>query len=477
MEYGLFVDGEFVAARETREIKSPYDGRVIGTTGRATPEEMERALAAATRAAPVMAALPAWRRAEILIAAREEIAARRDEFAAALMEEAGKPIRFAEGEVTRCLDTLTASAGTARSLGGEILPLDAFSPGEGRIGLLKRVPAGPVSAISPFNFPLNLVAHKVGPAVACGCPIVVKPASQTPLSSMLLADAFRAAGLPAGALAVMPCAPAVAAPLMDDPRMKVLTFTGSAEVGWDLRARARRKLVALELGGNAAAVVEPDADIEAAAHRLALGAFAFAGQSCISVQRVLVHESVYDRHREAFLDAVAKHVVVGDPARPETVAGPLITAGDADRIQDWVRKAESAGARVLAGGGREGSVLEPIVLENVDREADISCREAFGPVALLSPYRTFDEALAMVNDSDFGLQAGVFTGDLAKVMKAWDTIEAGGIIHNDYPTFRVDHMPYGGVKDSGTGREGPPYAVEHLTELRLLVLNPGEAGN
>ncbi len=472
MDYGLFLDGEFIQAKESHEIKSPFDGRIVGTSGRAAPDEMERALAAAHRTAPAMAALPAWRRAEILIAARDDLARRREDVAKTLMAEAGKPIRFAEGEVARCLDTLTASANLARSLDGEILPLDAYAPGEGRIGLVKRVPAGPVSGISPFNFPLNLVAHKVGPAVACGCPIVVKPATQTPLSSMNLAEAFRAAGLPDGALAVVPCSAKTAAPLMDDPRMKVLTFTGSAEVGWELKARAVRKQVALELGGNAAAIVEPDADVEAAAHRLAAGAYAYAGQSCISVQRVLVHESVYDRLREAFLSAVADEVAYGDPARQETIAGPLITSGDADRIQDWVAKAKASGARVLAGGGREGSVLEPIVLENVARDADISCKEAFGPVALLQPYASFDEALEVVNDSVYGLQAGVFTNDLARVMKAWDRIAVGGVIHNDYPTYRVDHMPYGGVKESGAGREGPRYAMEHLTELRLLVLNP-----
>ena len=473
MEYGLFLKGEFVAAEATREVASPYDGHRVGVSGRASAGDVERAIAAARESAATMAALPAWRRAEILEAARDLVRERRERFARVLMEEAGKPIRFAEGEVSRCLDTLTDAARLARSLDGEILSLDAFAPGEGRLGLLKRVPAGPVTAITPFNFPLNLVAHKVGPAIACGCPVIVKPASQTPFSSFLLAEAFRDAGLPAGALAVLPAGPKEAAPLVDDDRMRVLTFTGSAEVGWRLKQRAVRKQVALELGGNAAAVIEPDADLAFAASRLALGAYAYAGQSCISVQRVLVHESVADRFRDLFLEAVRNEVTVGDPASPDTVAGPLITSGDADRIQDWVAKAVDKGARLLAGGERDGSVLAPIVLENVDRSAEISCREAFGPVALLERYSDFDEALEVVNDSVYGLQAGVFTSNVNRVLQAWDRLEVGGVIHNDYPTYRVDHMPYGGVKESGVGREGARYAMEHLTELRLLVLRSG----
>ncbi len=471
MQYGMFVDGAFTATKESKTVKSPYDQEPVGEIGRASAADVERAIASAVRAAPVMAALPAWRRSEILLRARAHVEARKDIFARTLMEEAGKPIRYARAEVERCLDTLTDAADLARTLGGEILPLDAFKPGEGRVGLLKRVPAGPVTAISPFNFPLNLVAHKLAPSVACGCPVVLKPASQTPFSSMLLAEAFAEAGLPRGGLAVLSTDSATARPLVEDDRMKVLTFTGSAEVGWGLKARAVRKLVALELGGNAAAVVERDVDPVAAARRIAPAAYAYAGQSCISVQRVLVHRDVYDRFRDAFVEAARTRVPTGDPADPDVVAGPLITPQDADRILQWSADAERKGARRLLGGEREGSVLSPVVLENVAHDADISCKEAFGPVALLEPFDDFEAALAAVNDSVYGLQAGVFTNDLPKVLRAWDVLEVGGIIHNDYPTYRVDHMPYGGVKESGQGREGARYAMEHLTERRLLVLN------
>jgi acyl-CoA reductase-like NAD-dependent aldehyde dehydrogenase len=471
MDYGIFLNGEFVSVKQSEAVKSPYDGHTVGMCGRAGPEDFEAAIEASVRAAPMMRALPAGKRAQILLNTRDLIHERADRFARTMVEEAGKPIRYAEGEVARCQDTLTDAAETARRMEGEVLSMDAFGPGEGKIGLLKRVPVGPVSAITPFNFPLNLVTHKIAPAVAAGCPVVVKPASQTPFSALLLAEAFRDAGLPPGALAVLPANSRIAAPLVEDDRMKALTFTGSAEVGWKLKARAGKKRVALELGGNAAAIVEPDADLEAAARRLAGGAYAYAGQSCISVQRVLVHRDVYGRFREMFVTAVKESVPFGDPARRETVAGPLITSGDADRIQDWVKRAEGSGAKVLAGGGREGSVLEPLVLENVDHAAEISCHEAFGPVAVLDAYSDFDEALRTANDSVYGLQAGVFTADLAKAMRAWDALEVGGVVVNDFPTFRVDHMPYGGVKDSGLGREGPRFALEHLTELRLLVVN------
>ncbi len=477
MDYGIFLNGEFVSTKQSEAVKSPYDGQTVGMCGRADSEDVEAAIVASVRVAPAMRSMPAYKRAEILLGARDRVRERRDLFARTMVGEAGKPIRYAEGEVARCLDTLTDAAETARRMEGEILTMDAFEPGEGRTGLLKRVPVGPVSAISPFNFPLNLVTHKIAPAVAAGCPVVLKPASQTPFSALLLAEAFRDAGLPPGALAVLPADSRTAAPLVEDDRLKALTFTGSPEVGWMLKARAGRKRVALELGGNAAAIVEPDADLEAAARRLAGGAYAYAGQSCISVQRILVHGEVYDRFREMFLTAVKETVHVGDPARRETVAGPLISAGDADRIQDWVKRAEGSGARTLAGGGREGSVLAPLVLENVNHAAEISCQEAFGPVALLERYADFDEALRIANDSAFGLQAGVFTADLAKAMRAWDALEVGGVVVNDYPTFRVDHMPYGGVKDSGLGREGPRFALEHLTELRLLVVNPTVPGS
>jgi acyl-CoA reductase-like NAD-dependent aldehyde dehydrogenase len=379
-------------------------------------------------------------------------------------------VQLATAELERCLDTLTNARDVARYPEGDVLDLGGFAAGAGRLGLVRRYPVGPVAAISPFNFPLNLVAHKLGPAIAAGCPVVLKPASQTPSPALLLAEILTAAGLPAGALAVVPCASRDAAALVEDDRLKALTFTGSAEVGWALKARAGRKKVLLELGGNAAAIVEPDADLAWAARRCAVGAYAFAGQSCISVQRVLVHRAVADRFREALLAAVRDAVVTGDPGDPATVCGPLVTPEDADRVLAWTRAAETAGARRLCGGERHGSVVQPVVLDGLRAGTKVRDEEVFGPVLSLAEYDDFEEALARTNDGRFGLQAGLFTSDVQKVWRALDALEVGGLVHDDAPTFRVDRMPYGGVKDSGAGREGPRYAYEELTEPRLLVL-------
>jgi len=334
---------------------------------------------------------------------------------------------------------------------------------------VRRVPLGPVSAITPFNFPLNLVAHKVAPAIAAGCPVVLKPASQTPTAALMLAEIAAEAGLPAGALNVVPCARDGAEAFTVDERLQLLTFTGSPEVGWALKARAGRKKVVLELGGNAAAIVEPDTDLDAAAQKLAVGAYYYAGQSCISVQRITVHRDVADAFRERLVAAV-EAVPYGDPSDEATVSGPLITPGDADRVAGWIDEACAGGARKLAGGERDGSVIRPCLVQDAPAGVDLVTREVFGPVAVLATHGSFDEALAYVNDSRFGLQAGIFTSDTRKLTRALATLEVGGIIHDDTPAYRVDHMPYGGVKESGFGREGARYAVEDMTEPRMLVL-------
>lgn len=466
---GFFIDGEFDDSGQWRTIAAPYNGAAVAQVGVADPTDVDRAIAAAVRAAPALAGLPGHRRSEILVRMRAAIEARLDEFAAVIRDEAGKPIRFARIEAERALDTFADAAEVGRHRDGELLDLDAFAPGAGRLGIVRRVPIGPVSAITPFNFPLNLVAHKVAPAIAAGCPVVLKPASQTPTSALMLAEIAAEAGLPAGGLNVVPCARTGAGLFTTDERLKLLTFTGSPEVGWALKASAGRKKVVLELGGNAAAIVEPDADLDLAAHKLATGAYYYAGQSCISVQRVTVHRDIADTFRDHLVAAV-EAVPFGDPTLDATVSGPLITPGDADRVTSWIDAACASGARKLTGGERVGSVIRPCLLENAPTGADIVTREVFGPVAVLHTHGSFDEALAHVNDSRFGLQAGVFTSDIHKLTRALDTLEVGAVIHDDTPAFRVDHMPYGGVKESGFGREGARYAVEDMTEPRMLVL-------
>ncbi len=469
-EHGLFVGGEWQTGSSTLVVKSPFDGTAVARVARAGDAELRAALDAASSAAEAMARLPLNVRAGILERAAGAVAQNRDELAQVLVEEAGKPLGLARVEADRCVETFAEAARVARSPHGELLDLSGFPSGAGRIGLIRRFPIGVVVGVTPFNFPLNLVAHKLAPAVAAGCPIVVKPASQTPTAALLLAEALHRSGLPAGAVNVVPCAGDRAGALLDDERVRLVTFTGSAHVGWELKRRLWDRRVALELGGNAAVVVEPDAgDLEAVARRVALGAYGYAGQSCISVQRVLVNEAIADRFREA-LAAATTGFAIGDPASPDTLCGPMITAGDADRIQAWVREAESAGARCVTPWRRAGSVVSPCLIEGVAHDAKLWAEEAFAPVAALASYRTFDDALAMVNDSRFGLQAGVFTRDLEKIQAAFAKLEVGAVIQGDIPSWRSDPMPYGGVKQSGIGREGPRFAVEEMTEPRLLVL-------
>jgi glyceraldehyde-3-phosphate dehydrogenase (NADP+) len=469
-ELGLFIAGGWREGDGPITVRSPFDGREVARCARAGPARLGEALDAAAAAREAVARLPLHERAAILERASAAVRERRDELAQVLVEEAGKPIALARVEAERCAETLADAARVARTPHDELLDLGGFPSGAGRLGLLRRVPVGVVVGIAPFNFPLNLVAHKLAPAVAAGCPIVLKPASQTPSPALLLAEILHRAGLPPGAVNVVACSGAEAGVLLDDGRVRLVTFTGSAEVGWQLKRRLWDRRVALELGGNAAVIVEPDAgDFAAVAERVALGAYAYAGQSCISVQRVLVHERIADEFRAA-LTAATERFPTGDPSLPATLCGPLISGGDADRTLAWIDEAIAAGARTLVAPRRNRSVVTPALLEGAPSTPKLWAEEAFAPLALLTTYRDFEQALTLVNDSRFGLQAGVFTNDLARIRRAFDTLEVGAVIQGDIPSWRSDPMPYGGVKQSGIGREGARWAVEEMTEPRLLVL-------
>ncbi|MBN2361838.1 MAG: aldehyde dehydrogenase family protein [Deltaproteobacteria bacterium] len=465
------IGGERVPGR-TRPVVSPFDGRTVGEVDHASSVQVSAAIAAAVRAVPAMRALPAHERAAALQRMVDLLRQRADALADALCDEAGKPIQYARAEVTRCQQTFAMAAAEAARLTDESVALDAVPAGAGRFGIVRRFPIGAIAAISPFNFPLNLSAHKVAPALAAGCSVVLKPASRTPLTPCLLGEIGLDAGLPAGAFNVVPTDRAAADQMIGDPRLKLITFTGSPAVGWDLKARAGRQRVVLELGGNAAAVVHSDADLAWAVDRIASGAFAYAGQVCISVQRVLLHAPIYEAFAARFLDQVRQRVPYGDPRDDKVVVGPLIDGASADRLLSWIEEARQGGARVLCGGGRSGNVVTPCVLEKVPRQSHLGSDEAFGPVVALESYRDWSEAIRKANDTRYGLQCGVFSNDLAGVWRCFQEIEVGGVIHNDAPTFRVDQMPYGGIKDSGLGREGIRYAIEDMTERKLLALYP-----
>jgi glyceraldehyde-3-phosphate dehydrogenase (NADP+) len=414
--------------------------------------------------------LASWQREQILEKIAGAIAARREELARTIALEAGKPVKTARVEVDRAVFTFSVAAEEAKRISGEIIPLDWLPGNENRVAHTRRVPLGPIVGITPFNFPLNLVAHKVAPALAAGNPILLRPASQTPVSSLLLGRMVVEAGWPADGIAVLPCTTETASALVEDARVKLLTFTGSPVVGWGLRARAGRKRVTLELGGNAAVIVNADADVAYAAERVAWGGFTNAGQTCISVQRVLVHSDVHDAFVTELVDRVeALHV--GDPLDDETDVGPVIDAANADRIAEWLDEAKAAGATVLTGGERDGSVWRPTVLANLREDLRVSCEEVFAPVIGVDEFTDIEAAIDAAGRSEFGLQAGLFTNDMRVVDAAFDRIEVGGLMVNDVSTFRIDHMPYGGVKSSGMGREGLRYAIEEMTELKLMTFN------
>ncbi|MEJ2071364.1 MAG: aldehyde dehydrogenase family protein [Syntrophobacterales bacterium] len=467
---GCFVNDLWVESKDRLPVHSPWSGEVVGEVCLAGPEEWEKAIVAAQEAAQVLKKWSSLQRRQLLEAMAAGVKAKRDEFVQTIVAEGGKPVVSARGEMARGQNTLTLAAEEAGRLGGEIIPLDLIQAASGRWGLTRRFPVGPVLGIAPFNFPFNLVAHKVGPALAAGHPISVKPASATPLTALKLAEVYEVAGGPPGGLQVLPSRAEVAERAVADDRLKVLSFTGSAAVGWHLKAQAGRKKVILELGGNAACIIDADADLQRAAHRTAIGAFAHAGQVCIAVQRVLVHRQVYDEFARIFQDTIAREIAAGDPAREETVVGPFIDTGAGERVRAWVTEALEGGANILTGGLGEGNIMPPTVLTNVTRDMKVWHKEVFGPVVTLTPFEDFGEALELANDSVYGLQAGVFTNTLPHAWRAFETLEVGGVVINDAPVFRVDHMPYGGVKASGLGREGVRYAVEELTEIRLLAL-------
>ena len=469
--YGYLLGGEERFTGDTMQVKNPYSGESVAEAHLADDTTWEKAIREAIEAAPILAELSSYERYAILSKAAQSLQERADEFARTIALEGGKAIRLAEGEVARCANTLTVASEEAKRIEGEALSLDWMKNADRRWGLTKRFPVGPILGITPFNFPLNLVAHKAAPAIAAGCPIIIKPASATPISALMLGELLYASGLPHGALSVLPSKSATAERYAADNRFRMLSFTGSAAVGWKLKQLAGKKRTTLELGGNAAAIVHCDADVARALPRCVFGAFAHAGQVCIHTQRVYVHESIFEEFTGSFVEKT-RRLSMGDPLERKTDVGPMIEAAAARRAKEWVDEAISGGARLLAGGETQGNFLQPTVLTGTQRNMKVVCEEVFAPVAVIEPYCDFDEAIERVNDSRYGLQAGVFTKDLSLAHRAFEAIEAGGVIVGDVPTWRVDHMPYGGEKDSGFGREGLRWAIEEMTQLRLLVVKP-----
>lgn len=451
------------------EVVDKYTGAVATRTALADAKAIDAAIAAAHAAEGPMRKMAAFERQAVLEHCVARFKERAEELAQMLCIEAGKPIKDSRGEVSRLIDTFKVASELAVNIPGEVIPLDRSARAKGYSGMWKRVPIGACSFISPFNFPLNLAAHKVAPALAIGCPFVLKPASLTPLGALVMGEVLAETSLPEGAFSILPCRRDGADLFTTDERLKLLSFTGSPEVGWDLKARAGKKKVVLELGGNAAVIVDHDTNIDDAVARIIFGAFYQSGQSCIGVQRIIVHETIYDAFKEKLV-AETKKLIVGDPKDEKTFVGPVISDKEADRMERWIKSAVQAGAKLLCGGGRTGNVIEATLLEDVPPTEPAYCEEFFGPAACLSKFSDFEAALAQVNDSHFGLQAGIFTRDIYKAHLAWDTLEVGGVVIGDVPSWRVDHMPYGGVKDSGLGREGIRYAIEDMSEIRLFIL-------
>ena len=468
--HGFFVDGRWQQEGDLVEVRSPYDGSVIARVAQGRREHAEAAIHAAVKAFGTTRRLPAFERQRVLRQISAFMVERKEEFARTLSQEAGKPIKAARTEVDRAIFTFNVAAEESTRIYGEYLPLDWQEFTAGRWGIVRRFPIGPVAGITPFNFPINLVAHKVAPAIAAGCPMVLKPAPETPLCSLLLAECVQQAGWPDGGLNVVPLSNEDAGLLVTDERIKLISFTGSVPVGWDIKRRAGKKKVVLELGGNAAVIVHSDADLEYAAERCVTGGFAYAGQTCISVQRILVEHSVYGKFADLLVEGV-KQLKTGDPLNESTDVGPLIRESDAIRTVTWIEEAVRGGARLLCGGHRHNLVVEPTVLTGTKPDMKVNYQEVFGPVVTVEPYKDFDHALRQANNSAYGMQAGIFTRDAKLLFQAYEELEVGGVIAGDVPSFRIDHMPYGGVKDSGQGREGLRYAIEEMTEPKLLVMN------
>ncbi len=467
--YPYYLANEAVFANQDLDVTDKYSGEVATRVAMADAATIDKAIDAADKAAGAMAKLAPYERQAILYHCVKRFEERYDELALALCIEAGKPIKDARGEVGRLIDTFRVAAEEAVRIDGEMPNLEISARAKGYRGMVKHVPIGPCSFISPFNFPLNLAAHKVAPAIAAGCPFVLKPASRTPIGAIIIGEVLAETNLPKGAFSILPCHREGADLFTTDERFKLLSFTGSPDVGWDLKARAGKKPVILELGGNAAVIVDEDADLNDAMERIVFGAFYQSGQSCIGVQRILIHDAIYDELKAKLVEKTAA-LKMGDPKDEDTFIGPVISEGEAKRLENWINEAVDAGATLLVGGKRDGAMLQATLLENAPKGTNIVEEEAFGPVAVVSRFSDFDDALNTVNESKFGLQAGIFTRDLYKAHKAWDELEVGGVVIGDVPSWRVDNMPYGGVKDSGLGREGIRWAINDMTEERLLVI-------
>ena len=468
-KYPYYIANKAKSPNQDLPVTDKYTGEVAATVALADSKAIDKGIGAATAAADDMKNFPPYERQKVLYHCVDRFTERAEELALALCIEAGKPIRDSRGEVTRLIDTFRIAGEESVRIHGEVMNLEISPRARGYTGMYKRVPIGPCSFITPFNFPLNLVAHKVAPALAVGCPFVLKPASRTPIGALIIGEILAETDLPEGAFSILPCSRDGAELFTTDERLKLLSFTGSPAVGWDLKAKAGKKKVTLELGGNAAVVVDEDADLKDAVERIVFGAFYQSGQSCIGVQRILIHEKVYNNFKKLLVKQT-KALKMGDPKDEETFIGPVISENEAARLESWTQEAVKAGGSVLCGGKREGAMMEATLLEDVPTDAKVCGLEAFGPLAVLSSFANYDEALEAVNDSVFGLQAGIFTRDIYKVQKAWDRLEVGGVMIGEVPSWRVDHMPYGGIKDSGIGREGIPWAMEDMTEIRLLVI-------
>jgi acyl-CoA reductase-like NAD-dependent aldehyde dehydrogenase len=467
--YPLYLNNKAVQSNTDLAVTDKYTGEVAFRVALADSKTIDAAIAGAVKAAEPMAQMASYERQNVLVHCVSRFKERFDELAYALCVEAGKPIKDSEGEVTRLIDTFRIAAEESVRMTGEVQPLDISPRAKGYQGMWKRVPIGPCSFISPFNFPLNLAAHKIAPAIAVGCPFVMKPASRTPLGAIIMGEILAETDLPEGAFSILPASRDGADLFTEDDRLKLLSFTGSPDVGWALKAKAGKKKVVLELGGNAAVIIDEDADLDDALERVIFGAFYQSGQSCIGVQRIIIHDSIYNKFRDMLI-ARAGTLVSGNPQDRQTFIGPMIDVKEAARLDGWVQEALADGAKLLCGGKRVGAMLEATLLEDVPRKAKANREEAFGPLAILSRFTDFDAALDEVNDSKFGLQAGIFTRDIFKSLDAWDRLDVGGVVINDVPSYRVDNMPYGGVKDSGLGREGIRFAMEDMTEIRNLVI-------
>lgn len=470
MEHYIYCAGHFIDTPNTVEVINPYDGRVVSTTFLAGEDELKRAVNMARQVADEMAMLPAFKKAEILFEIIDGLEREKSVFAEIIAKEAGKPWRYALGEVNRAIQTFTVAAEEAKRIPSEMLQLDWTPAGEGREGLVKYFPLGPIGAISPFNFPLNLAVHKLAPALAAGCPVVLKPATKTPLATLELAKVIDKTSLPKGAISILPMDRTIGTLMVKDEGLKMLTFTGSPEVGWMMKQNCGKKKIALELGGNAGVIVTPSADIKKAIERCVFGAFAYSGQVCIHAQRIWVHDAVYDHFVKQFVEKT-NALVLGDPMNEATEVSVMIDDANAQRVEEWIQLAVKDGAEVLVGGERKGRMITPTVLTNTRPGMHVCAKEVFGPVVTIEKYASFQDAVRAVNNSKYGLQAGVFTDSISEMNTAHNYMEVGGVIINDVPTFRVDHMPYGGVKDSGIGREGVKYAMREMMEPRILVKN------